>query len=89
MKEILSLTPALIGLLIFFGVLFIGYSLGRIKVKGIALGTSGVFILAIVAGCVLSSILSSVTKSGALEDINYLLLDLHLFKISKVKLLNI
>ncbi|MBQ7276710.1 MAG: hypothetical protein IJS58_05595 [Bacilli bacterium] len=72
MKEILSLTPALIGLLIFFGVLFIGYALGRIKVKGIALGTSGVFILAIVAGCVLSAILSIVDKSGVEEDINYI-----------------
>ncbi|MCR5422038.1 MAG: hypothetical protein K6E74_00160, partial [Bacilli bacterium] len=43
----------LICLLIFFGVLFVGYLLGRIKIKGIALGTSGIFIIAIVAGCLI------------------------------------
>ena len=39
--------------MIFFGVLFVGYLLGRIKIKGIALGTSGIFIIAIVAGCLI------------------------------------
>ena len=49
----LTLSNTLICLLIFFGVLFIGYLLGRIKIKGIALGTSGIFIIAIIAGCVI------------------------------------
>ncbi len=49
----LTLSNTLICLLIFFGVLFIGYLLGRIKIKGIALGTSGIFIVAIIAGCVI------------------------------------
>ena len=48
-----TLSKTLICLLIFFGVLFVGYLLGRIKIKGIALGTSGIFIIAIVAGCVI------------------------------------
>ena len=48
-----TISNTLIALLIFFGVLFIGYLLGRIKIKGIALGTSGVFIMAIVAGCLI------------------------------------
>ena len=48
-----TLSNMLIYLSIFFGVLFVGYLLGRIKIKGIALGTSGIFIIAIVAGCVI------------------------------------
>ena len=48
-----TLSNTLIYLSIFFGVLFVGYLLGRIKIKGIALGTSGIFIIAIVAGCVI------------------------------------
>ena len=48
-----TISKTLICLLIFFGVLFVGYLLGRIKIKGIALGTSGIFIIAIVAGCVI------------------------------------
>ena len=48
-----TISNTLICLLIFFGVLFVGYFLGRIKIKGIALGTSGIFIIAIVAGCVI------------------------------------
>lgn len=48
-----TISKTLICLLIFFGVLFVGYLLGRIKIKGIALGTSGIFIIAIVAGCLI------------------------------------
>ncbi len=48
-----TISNTLICLLIFFGVLFVGYLLGRIKIKGIALGTSGIFIIAIVAGCII------------------------------------
>ncbi len=34
-----------------FAIAALGYSLGRIKIKGISLGTAGVFIIAIVFGC--------------------------------------
>ena len=56
-----TLSNTLICLLIFFGVLFIGYLLGRIKIKGIALGTSGIFIIAIVAGCVIPKDMIDIT----------------------------
>ena len=40
-------------LLITFAVLFFGYLLGRINVKGVSLGDAGVFIIALVAGVLL------------------------------------
>ena len=41
-----------------FAIAAIGYSIGRIEVKGIDLGTAGVFIVALVYGCLLYSRLS-------------------------------
>ena len=40
-------------LFVVFGVLFVGYALGRITVKGISLGDAGVFIVALLAGALL------------------------------------
>lgn len=37
-------------LMVVFSVLFIGYALGRIKIKGISLGDAGVFLIALLAG---------------------------------------
>ena len=37
-------------LLVVFSVLFLGYALGRIKIKGIALGDAGVFLVALLVG---------------------------------------
>lgn len=34
-----------------FAVTVLGYALGRIKIKGIDLGTAGVFVIALVYGC--------------------------------------
>ena len=34
-----------------FAIAAVGYSIGRIEVKGIDLGTAGVFIVALVYGC--------------------------------------
>ena len=49
-------------LLIVFSVLFLGYALGRIKIKGISLGDAGVFLVALLAG----ALFFGVNESGAL-----------------------
>ena len=33
-----------------FAILFVGYALGRITIKGVSLGDAGVFIVALIAG---------------------------------------
>lgn len=38
-----------------FGILFVGYALGRITIKGVSLGDAGVFIIALVFGALLFS----------------------------------
>ena len=38
-------------MLCLFAVLAVGYLLGRISIKGISLGSAGVFIVALVFGC--------------------------------------
>ena len=43
-------------LFVVFSVLFLGYALGRIKIKGISLGDAGVFIIALVVGALLFSV---------------------------------
>ena len=37
-------------LFVVFAVLFLGYAIGRIRIKGICLGDAGVFIAALVSG---------------------------------------
>ena len=49
-------------LLVVFAVLFLGYALGRIKIKGISLGDAGVFLVALLAG----ALFFGVGESGAL-----------------------
>ena len=49
-------------LLVVFLVLFLGYALGRIKIKGISLGDAGVFLIALLAG----ALFFGVNDSGAL-----------------------
>lgn len=49
-------------LFVVFGVLMVGYALGRITIKGISLGDAGVFIIALVVG----ALLFSVNEEGAL-----------------------
>ena len=46
-------------MLCLFGVIAVGYLLGRITIKGISLGTAGVFIVALVFGCVFYKDLSA------------------------------
>lgn len=43
-------------LFVVFGVLLVGYALGRITIKGISLGDAGVFIIALVAGALFFSV---------------------------------
>ncbi len=49
-------------LLVVFSVLFLGYALGRIKIKGICLGDAGVFLVALLVG----ALFFGVNESGAL-----------------------
>ena len=47
---LISIGSASLLLLIVFSVLFLGYALGRIKIKGISLGDAGVFLIALLFG---------------------------------------
>ena len=47
-----------------FAIAAVGYSIGRIEVKGIDLGTAGVFIVALVYGCLLYTKLSDNLMAG-------------------------
>ena len=49
-------------LLVVFSVLFLGYALGRIKIKGISLGDAGVFLVALLVG----ALFFGVNQNGAL-----------------------
>ncbi len=49
-------------LFVVFGVLLLGYALGRITIKGVSLGDAGVFIIALVIG----ALLFSVSEAGEL-----------------------
>ena len=49
-------------LLVVFSVLFLGYALGRIKIKGISLGDAGVFLVALLVG----ALFFGVNENGAL-----------------------
>ncbi len=44
-------------LLCVFGILFVGYALGRITVKGVSLGDAGVFVIALVFGAVFKDLI--------------------------------
>lgn len=47
---VIPITGASFFLLCLFGVLFVGYSFGRITIKGVSLGDAGVFIIALLFG---------------------------------------
>ncbi len=52
---ILSISNIYTLLFVVFGVLLVGYALGRITIKGISLGDAGVFIIALLAGALFFS----------------------------------
>ena len=55
-----------------FAVLFVGYALGRIKVKGISLGDAAVFVIALVFGALLFEPLSAqLVINGNAEAVNF------------------
>lgn len=47
-----------------FSVAFLGYALGRITIKGVSLGTAGVFIIALLFGAFFSKTISSTVVAG-------------------------
>ena len=56
-----------------FGILFAGYALGRITIKGVSLGDAGVFIIALLFGALLIGPLESqMVIKGELESVNFL-----------------
>ena len=52
-----------------FAILFVGYSLGRITIKGVSLGDAGVFIIALVFGALFCS--DFMTNAFGMESINF------------------
>lgn len=59
---LISIGNASMLLLVVLAVLFLGYALGRIKIKGISLGDAGVFLVALLCG----ALLFGVNENGAL-----------------------
>ncbi len=56
-----------------FGILFAGYALGRITIKGVSLGDAGVFIIALLFGALLIGPLESqMIIKGEVETVNFL-----------------
>lgn len=51
-----------------FAILFVGYALGRITIKGVSLGDAGVFIIALLFGCFLYAPLE---KQLMVDSVNY------------------
>ena len=51
-------------MLCLFAVVAIGYLLGRVSIKGLSLGTAGVFIVALVFGCLFYQNLSGALTIG-------------------------
>lgn len=59
-----------------FVIAFVGYAIGRINIKGVDLGTAGVFIAALVYGCFCYNLLSSnlvvkLTVDDVVHTVNY------------------
>ena len=65
---ILSVTGVSYLMLCIFSVAFLGYALGRVTIKGVSLGTAGVFVTALLFGCFLYNPLAAQLKLG---DTNY------------------
>ena len=53
---VISLSNISTLLFVVFGVLMLGYALGRITIKGISLGDAGVFIVALIVGALFFSV---------------------------------
>ena len=64
----MTISNASISLVILFGVIAIGYAVGRIDIKGIRLGSSGVFIIAVIVGCLMTILKDNAQAESDLYD---------------------
>ena len=70
---VLSVKGVLFLLFSVFAVILSGYALGRIKIKGVSLGAAGVFITALVFGCLFFSFLEAeVTVKYGEQNVSYI-----------------
>ena len=73
LDEAISITGITYLVFMGFGIIFLGYLLGRIKIKGVGLGTAGVFIVALVFGVLNSTEIGQTitqTVAGSQIDIS-------------------
>ena len=70
---VISVTGISFLMLCIFGILFAGYALGRITIKGVSLGDAGVFVVALLFGALLIGPLESqMILKGEVETVNFL-----------------
>ncbi len=50
---VISVKPYVVFVIAILAILFVGYAIGRIKIKGVSLGDAGVFIIALLFGALL------------------------------------
>ncbi|MBR3243311.1 MAG: hypothetical protein IKF90_11545 [Parasporobacterium sp.] len=68
---IISITGITYLVFMVFFIIYIGYLLGRIRIKGISLGTAGVFIIALLFGILFSTeIGQTITQTVAGEKVD-------------------
>ena len=63
MSQIFVLKYSTVALIIMLLVIAVGYMLGRIDIKGVRLGSSGVFISAVIAGCIIGALCDITSKN--------------------------
>ena len=61
-EGVISISNIYTLLFVVFGVLLVGYALGRITIKGVSLGTAGVFIVALLFGALFYSNIADALK---------------------------
>ncbi|MBQ7921070.1 MAG: permease [Clostridia bacterium] len=70
---VVSVTGISFLMLCVFGILFVGYALGRITIKGVSLGDAGVFVVALLFGALLIGPLEAqMIIKGDTETVNFL-----------------
>ena len=71
---VISITGITFMMFMVFAIAVVGYAFGRITIKGVSLGTAGVFIIALIAGALFSGTISAtVTQKaadGTVQDIS-------------------
>ena len=70
-----------------FAVLFVGYALGRITIKGVSLGDAGVFVIALIFGVILGSV-AALKRNRITDKIIMIITKFHdVFRISCSKII--